>query len=1174
MICKTGDTRAMTTQYDELGNVIGDDGSYPMEHIMAHAPSMPRPRPMPLQANGSDVPYVVSEIPQTQPPVQQAAPAPQTPPPSQSFLERMTLPIQAAMTHMPGAAFVQGITPAIQFPFQVAGGAAYGLANQAINPDTADFNADTTKFMENTTVPAQSKAGQEYGNVLGEIAQRTGPLPELMGLHPTLSADDMRVALEQNVERAREFKNIPTDYTNAQSGISRESALGGKTYGENLQNAAYDIADVAARQAARRSEYAPAMPGSVQVFSDLVPDVKQHMMVGPKSTIWNEPEKVRAETNEAAGISAPENLYNTATYRGLDNYWRQELSDQNFTIKPAFLATYRIAPKSVGKLTHMLSDVVDDPALFDAYPHLAKISVQTENLGNKYHGNYDDVNQVMTLNSKDLSNPQQIKETIMHEIQHEIQKYEGWEKGGNSEMFPTAKVTQTAQFLESLMNKYNISAQEAAKMYENLYVRKPSKEAVKYANELQGGLHPSTEPLTRYQHIAGEIEAELPIARQKLSQDELRRFYPLEQKPKDFSNPDKPPIKTYFGAPNLGIPTSIDSKKALFRSTQGTFSNTPKNYRPLASTTPINQMEAELAVKPELQMSESKPVDLTKRKLFGLGLKSKDQLPAVIPTATSQPLTTSTSADTNAPKLNTINLVDAAAQALLNMPMSRRQVLKTPINAAISHAGRGVMGDLANVTGGMSKNTAINHAVDHITSTLFDYDHPAFGGTLDDETRDEISNQLTHAGLSKASYAPAEHFAKHFTENDLKEAYHRSADRFHHVWTNADIKGMANDSAREAVDALGPDVDYDNLLDYAHNTFQKAVVNEATKTLPNNVSGDIAKRVTKNILEGHGSLADPYGTDALPDAVTKAVSDFYNDRYNTFIENIINDEEGGGSSVGHIKDMVSYAFYALKKNLPKEEFQEINRLHSQLTELDDDALNADLTSNPTAVKLKNDFLASLDKIPLKDKTEFPFSVIGFPATLEEQYQNVMGVDTALTPVDEVEKGLRHFAEQTGQEYEPPLQIQLEEELKNETDPQKIERIKHQLKEYKTNRTLGIYDNKKQKPEGHKHGGRIHMAEGGDPTAARDALFEASRKAQAEKTAAEEAIRPRTYTERLQDMGRLPTPEAPKSPKGSGGAGFAPGTMNPFNPDSPLNRKDGGHVTIDTMRYALLRKKHG
>ena len=51
-----------------------------------------------------------------------------------------------------------------------------------------------------------------------------------------------------------------------------------------------------------------------------------------------------------------------------------------------------------------------------------------------------------------------------------------------------------------------------------------------------------------------------------------------------------------------------------------------------------------------------------------------------------------------------------------------------------------------------------------------------------------------------------------------------------------------------------------------------------------------------------------------------------------------------------------------------------------------------------------------------------------------------------------------------------------------------------------------------------------------------------------------------------------------NPRGStggagGGAGFTPGTMNPFNPDSPLNRKNGGKIpSIDEMRLTLIRNK--
>lgn len=38
-------------------------------------------------------------------------------------------------------------------------------------------------------------------------------------------------------------------------------------------------------------------------------------------------------------------------------------------------------------------------------------------------------------------------------------------------------------------------------------------------------------------------------------------------------------------------------------------------------------------------------------------------------------------------------------------------------------------------------------------------------------------------------------------------------------------------------------------------------------------------------------------------------------------------------------------------------------------------------------------------------------------------------------------------------------------------------------------------------------------------------------------------------------------KAPKGARvGGGGAGYVPGSNNPFNPDSPLNRKKGGRVT--------------
>ena len=102
---------------------------------------------------------------------------------------------------------------------------------------------------------------------------------------------------------------------------------------------------------------------------------------------------------------------------------------------------------------------------------------------------------------------------------------------------------------------------------------------------------------------------------------------------------------------------------------------------------------------------------------------------------------------------------------------------------------------------------------------------------------------------------------------------------------------------------------------------------------------------------------------------------------------------------------------------------------------------------------------------------------------------------------------------------------------------------------------------------YKKGGRVKMNEGGTPELTpaqmREALFAESRKYQAEKAATE----PRTLEQRMIDQGSL------KPKVGGGGAGYVPGSRNPFNPDSPLNRKNGGKIpSIDEMRLTILRNK--
>jgi hypothetical protein len=81
-----------------------------------------------------------------------------------------------------------------------------------------------------------------------------------------------------------------------------------------------------------------------------------------------------------------------------------------------------------------------------------------------------------------------------------------------------------------------------------------------------------------------------------------------------------------------------------------------------------------------------------------------------------------------------------------------------------------------------------------------------------------------------------------------------------------------------------------------------------------------------------------------------------------------------------------------------------------------------------------------------------------------------------------------------------------------------------------------------------------MSEMGDLTPAEKAKAEISRMAEEHK-AKTEAERPRTYTERLQDMGRLPKPSG-------GGGGMGTGKMSR---DITKNYKAGGKVSSASKR---------
>lgn len=143
-----------------------------------------------------------------------------------SYLSDPTGLAKFAMERMPGASFVQGLMPSVLAPFQLAGSALYGAGNQAVNPQTANFDKDTAKAMQAMQYTPPTQAGRDISEGIAKVGEAVGPLPELWvpqrgrGFTP----DDLRVAGRTLTEDVR---NFPIDYANAKAGLQREYPTAG-----------------------------------------------------------------------------------------------------------------------------------------------------------------------------------------------------------------------------------------------------------------------------------------------------------------------------------------------------------------------------------------------------------------------------------------------------------------------------------------------------------------------------------------------------------------------------------------------------------------------------------------------------------------------------------------------------------------------------------------------------------------------------------------------------------------------------------------------------------------------------------------------------------------------------------------------------------------------------------
>lgn len=189
----------------------------------------------------------------------------------------------------------------------------------------------------------------------------------------------------------------------------------------------------------------------------------KYSIAGEKALNKNNEYLKQAKVMELAGKTSEEIRKDTGWFRGLDNKWRFEINSSEMKVdtkgkfhrnpdisryqtlleKAYFTGTateaeikelQQLDKTLKGALTEpkKLGDLIDYPQLLEAYPDLADVNIVfSEDLG-EIKGTYSSKRNEIVINKSLKSNMKELKQALLHEMQHAIQDIEGFAKGSNT----------------------------------------------------------------------------------------------------------------------------------------------------------------------------------------------------------------------------------------------------------------------------------------------------------------------------------------------------------------------------------------------------------------------------------------------------------------------------------------------------------------------------------------------------------------------------------------------------------------------------------------------------------------------------------------------------------------------------------------------------------------------
>lgn len=231
----------------------------------------------------------------------------------------------------------------------------------------------------------------------------------------------------------------------------------------------------------------------------------------------------REAMGEAAGMArdgaSPRAQWEkTRTFVDADGRARFEIDDSGAQLR---VPVERLAQGGRGQLR----DIMDHPALYEAYPYLATTRVIVRPQPQNALGSYDRVNGVLELSPTIMKagDEDNIVSVMLHEIQHGIQDLEGFANGGSPAALMARFDTQAGQDIMARVQAVEAASEAAMKAKDNTAFLKA-----------QGDLRDLTKEARRigkyetYKHLLGEAEARLVQTRRKMTGAERGESFPLD----------------------------------------------------------------------------------------------------------------------------------------------------------------------------------------------------------------------------------------------------------------------------------------------------------------------------------------------------------------------------------------------------------------------------------------------------------------------------------------------------------------------------------------------------------------------------------------------------------------------------------------------------------------------